>query len=64
MRCADVSWREVALMPRFRRLSALLGVLSRQVTEEQALEESTRQARLTLARGSSYFMVALRAAAN
>ena len=39
VRIADVAWREVALMARPRRVAALLGVLTKQATEEQALEE-------------------------
>ena len=36
MRCAEVAWRDVTLMPRWRRVAALLGVLTRQTTEQQA----------------------------
>ena len=36
VRCADVAWSEVALMARPRRVTALLGVLTRQATEQQA----------------------------
>ena len=39
VRVAEVAWREVALMTRPRRVAALLGVLTKQATEEQALEE-------------------------